>query len=604
MALLDHARAVRSLGFKRRTAITLVLLHLSATVFEGLGISSLMPAFQYINAGGDIAELTAGSRLWRWITDTCGALGIQVNLPVLLATSFLCLLLRQVTVYIQLLYSAAVHRRITRDVRDEGFARYLRADLGYQERQKHGNLVNDLTTDLERAVTAVFLSVAVCGWTIQVLVYIAILITLSPQITVMALVVVGVSLSLLRSFLRRSRSVGTEIARANLDLSAFLVSRLNAARLIRLSGAERVETDTMRRLTERQRRKMLHSEFLHANVTTIIEPLFVAGGLAFLYIGVSYLGLDIAELGLFLIIIVRLIPVIKGIMGSVQKTLNRLGSLESISWRLREMTAAHEPAGGQRQLSCLTDGVRLEDVTFYHHGGQTVPALRGISLEIPAGKLTALVGPSGSGKSTLVDLLPRLRDPTAGRILLDHHPLHEYEITSLRAAIAYAPQSPHILGTNPREHIRYDRQDASDREVLKAARLTGAHDFISTLPEGYDTALGEGGIRLSGGQRQRLDLARTLAKDAALLILDEPTSDLDADAEHAFRDTLLRIRDETDVTILMIGHRLSSISCADQIVVLDRGCVEEIGTHDDLVRQDGWYAQAFAKQQVPSTGYP
>ena len=597
MALLDHVRAARSLGIKRRTGVVLVLLHLTSTVFESVGISTLMPAFQYINAGGDVAALTADSRLWQWITHTYGVLGIHINLAVLLATSFLCILLRQVARYLQLVYAAAVRRRIIRDVRNEGFAQYLRADLIYQESQKRGDLVNDLTTDLERGMTAVFMALSFCGQAIQVLVYTAILVSLSPHITAMSVAVIGASLLLLRSFLRHSRAVGAKIAQVNRHLSSFLIARLNAARLVRLSGAERVETNIMRRLAEQQRRQLFRSDVLRANMATAIEPLIIAAGLGFLYIGTYYLGLDIAYLGLFFVIFVRLIPVIKGTLRSAQDTLDLLGSLESVVGRLHDMTAARETPGGNRKLCGLTSGVRLEGVTFFHRGSQIIPALKDVSLEIPAGKLTALVGPSGSGKSTLVDLLPRLRDPTAGQILIDHCPLREYEVASLRTAIAYAPQSPQILDTTPRGHIRYDRPDASDREIFDATRLTSAHDFISALPEGYETALGEGGVRLSGGQRQRLDLARALTKGAPLLILDEPTSDLDADAEYAFRDALLRIRDETEITILVIGHRLSSISCADQIVVLDRGSVVEIGTHDELTHQSGWYAQALAKQQ-------
>lgn len=604
MVILDHVRAARELGFKRRTAVNLVLMQLAATIFESVGISILMPAFQYVNASGDMAKLTADSRLWQWITDAYDLLGIQVTLAVLLVTSFLCILVRQLVVYAQLLYAAAVRWRIVRGVRDDGFARYLRTNLSYQERHDHGDLVNSLTTDLQRATNALFSSLMVCGQIIQLLIYTAILVLLSPQMTAMVLLIVGLSFLLLRGILRRSRSVGSEIARANLELSSFLVSRVSAARLIRISGAERAETDTMHQLTGRQQRKMFHSDVLRASVATITEPLIIGGGLVFLYIGVYYFGLDLTQMGLFLVIIIRLIPVAKAAMEAVQQTLNRLGSLESVSGRLRAMAAAREPAGGHRQLTRLLDGVRLEDVTFFHDGNQAVPALKGVSLKVPAGKLTALVGPSGSGKSTLVDLLPRLRDPVAGRILVDHHPIHKYDVAALRAAIAYVPQSPRLLDMTPRAHIRYDRPDASDRDVFEAARLTGAHEFISALPKGYDTALGEGGVRLSGGQRQRLDLARALAKNAPLLILDEPTSDLDADAEQAFRETLLRIRSETDVTILVIGHQLASIRCADQIVVLDRGRVAETGTHDDLVRRGGWYAQAFAKQQARSADHP
>ena len=197
----------------------------------------------------------------------------------------------------------------------------------------------------------------------------------------------------------------------------------------------------------------------------------------------------------------------------------------------------------------------------------------------------------------MIDLLPRLRLPQAGSIYVDHHPIGEYTLSSLRQAIAYAPQSPQIFDGSVSNHIRYGKYDATDEEIREAAKLAGADKFIGQLPDGYDTLLGEDAVNLSGGERQRLDLARALVRNASILILDEPTSNLDAESEEAFRQALRRIRNETETTIIIVAHRLASVVDADQIVVLNQGRVDAIGNHVELISQDGWYLDAWVLQE-------
>ena len=212
--------------------------------------------------------------------------------------------------------------------------------------------------------------------------------------------------------------------------------------------------------------------------------------------------------------------------------------------------------------------------------------------------MTALVGPSGAGKSTLIDILPRLRTPQKGEVLFDGVPQSEFSTESLRKAIGFAPQSPQIFNVSPAEHIRYGCPDASMDDIIGAAKGAQADEFIQRLPNGYNTPLGEEAIRLSGGQRQRLDLARALVSQAPVLVLDEPTSNLDADAEGRFRDALEHIRKERQITIIIIGHRLSTIQNADQIVVMQEGRISQVGNHDELISQGGWYARAYDKQKL------
>jgi len=593
---IQFLAAARELGFRGRVAAGALLLQLAAVVFESIGLTMLLPVFQFIESAGDTAGLAAQSRLWRALIDVYAALGVPVTLVSLLLASFACILARQGFVFLRLIYMARAQENLVRDIRMLAFNRFLETGMALQERQPLGEIVNDLTTELQRAVMALFSSVAIAGYGILVLVYTGILLAMSPAMTLTALGVIAVSAIAIRRLLSQTETTGNAVTRANQKMSAFLVERLGSARLVRLSGTEEAEAAAMAQLTAAQRNHLVRLAGLLARIEVVIEPLVVAVGFAFLYVGVTSFGLQLEEIGLFLVIVVRLLPVMKEIMRTRQSVLGMMASLNTVRRRLDAMLAAREQSSGSETFRTLEHEIRFDGVRFDYGRGGAVPALDGIDLTIPAGRMTALVGPSGAGKSTLVDLLPRLRLPDAGRIAADGRAIAEFTLASLRAGIAYAPQAAQIFNVTPAEHIGYGRRGASMDEIRAAARLAGADEFIEQLPDGYETLLGERGGSLSGGQRQRLDLARALVRKAPILILDEPTSNLDAEAEALFRRALARIRAETETTIVIIGHRLSTVADADQIAVLERGRVAASGTHAELLETCDWYAQAWATQ--------
>ena len=207
--------------------------------------------------------------------------------------------------------------------------------------------------------------------------------------------------------------------------------------------------------------------------------------------------------------------------------------------------------------------------------------------------MTAIVGPSGAGKSTLVDCLPRLRTLASGQILFDGVEQGEFSVVSLRQAISFVSQSPQIFNVSAADHIRYGRPSASDEEVRHAASLAQADDFIEEMDEGFDALLGEGGIRLSGGQKQRLDLARALIRRSPILVLDEPTSNLDPESEAKFLAALETVRKVSPTTIIVIAHKLSTVQLADQIAVMEDGVVTASGTFGEVTAQNSWFRRAY-----------
>jgi subfamily B ATP-binding cassette protein MsbA len=223
-----------------------------------------------------------------------------------------------------------------------------------------------------------------------------------------------------------------------------------------------------------------------------------------------------------------------------------------------------------------------------------VPALNDINLTIRAGEMVALVGSSGSGKTTLVNLIPRFYEPTAGRILIDGVDIQSYTLRSLRSQIGMVSQDVVLFDDSIRNNIAFGREGATDEDIVQAARLAYAHDFVERFPEGYQTVVGEKGVKLSGGERQRLAIARAILRDPPLLILDEATSALDTESERVVQLALANLMKNR--TTVVIAHRLSTIQQADRIMVLARGSIVEVGTHDELLRRGGQYQRLHAMQ--------
>lgn len=588
--------ARKKIALRRRSVVFLMTLQLLTTLFELVSLVTLVPVFQFIDQQGDVESLRNEHEAWGYIIDAHNLVGINLSIGSLLIFSFLCLLARQCLVFTRLRYAAHTKEGIIAGIKKSSFRTFMRTKTAYQEREPVGVIVSNFTLDLKLGVDFVFGFIALYGYFIVGAIYLGTMFSLSVPMTLTALAVGVLAVFAARTQMRKSVVTGAEVVQANQKASSFLIERLNLARLVRLSGTEVGEIEKMRGLAIRQRDTMVRLATLAARLEIIIEPIAIGACFIFIFISFTIFDLGWEVIGLFLVISMRLLPVAKEAARIYQAAVAYKKSFDIVFQRLEEMTANLESTGGERRLDALETGIVFENVNFSYGNDEDAPVLRDLSLTIPAHKMTALVGPSGAGKSTLIDLLPRVRDPSSGTILVDGHNIEDYQMESLRQAISYAPQTAQVFDVTAAEHIRYGKKDATMEEVREAARLAGALNFIEDMPEGFDSRLGEMGRRLSGGQRQRLDLARALVRKAPILVLDEPTSNLDPDSEEKFKQAIHRIRSELGCTIIIVGHRLSTVAAADQIIVLRDGGIAESGDHQELIALGGWYANAYSKQ--------
>lgn len=596
MTLREYFMLTRRVGFGLKQETKLLTYQLLATLVEGVGIAMFVPIVQIVaNRDAPVAPANSPlSRMMDWVYDLIGG---QPSLIVMVTLAYLAIVVRQVFGYQRLVAIGEIRETLTFNIRCQVFRRYLRADSAYHDREATGSIVNSMTSELGLAVYACMAPVQLLGYFLIFLFYLGMLFVIGGTTAFLALAVLGGVLLMTRRLLNRSSKSGTNVAEANKRLANFLIERLGSIRLIRLSGAEEAEMADLRGLAGKQRDGMLKVWLLNARLGSIVEPIAVGFGLLMIYLGSTVIGLQIEQLAAIgIVAAMRLLPISRELMVSSQAVMANNASLRSLVDRLGTMQQAAEIRSGRLPFTGLKSALRFDAVEFTYPAGGKRPALHDISLTIPAGSMTALVGPSGAGKSTLIDLIPRLREPSQGRIFLDDTALAEFDVEALREGIAYMSQSPLVFNVSIREHIRYGRPSATDADVEAAAALAGVADFLNDLPHGYNTLVGEEGARLSGGQRQRLDLARALIRRAAILILDEPTSNLDARSEARFKQALQQIRRETGATILVVAHRLSTIEDADQIVVLSAGRIEGSGRHEELLRNNDWYARAYREQ--------
>ncbi|WP_374299954.1 ABC transporter transmembrane domain-containing protein [Ferrovibrio sp.] len=483
--------------------------------------------------------------------------------------------------------------RVVADIRRGLYAHVLKLSPAFFETTRTGEVLSRLTTDTELIQALIGSSVSVALRNLLLFLGSAgLLVVTSPRLTLLVALVIPLVVLPIIVLGRRLRRLSRESQDRIADLSAQAGETLNAITTVQAYTYETHEATRFAANAEAAFGSAVRRIRARAWLTALVMLLVFGAVNAVMWIGgkAVFAGeMSAGELSAFVfyaVIGASSVGALSEIWGDVQRA---AGAAERLMQLLATEPTVKAPANPEQLASPPSGRLQFDAVRFHYPARPQTPALDGLSLDIAAGETVAIVGPSGAGKTTLFQLLLRFYDPDAGRILFDGIDIARLDPVALRRHIGLVAQEPAIFGASVAENIRYGRPEASDAEIRVAAEAAAAHGFIQALPEGYDTYLGERGVRLSGGQRQRIAIARALLRDPPVLLLDEATSSLDAESEGKVQNALERLMQGR--TTLVIAHRLATVQKADRILVMDQGRIVAAGRHDTLMAEDGLYAR-------------
>jgi ATP-binding cassette subfamily B protein len=481
------------------------------------------------------------------------------------------------------------------DLRRRMYAHLQSLELAFFDRQQTGQLMSRATIDLQSV--RFFLGyglVFMLQSALTIVLAAAAMFAVQPKLAAISLIPVPFVVLIAQRYGRHSRPAIQEVQQRIAELTAEVEENISGVRVVKSFAREDRQLDRFRTQVGRVFDQAMISTRLQAYYNPLIGFLPQVGLAAILFFGGRQVingSLTIGGFTAFYTYLLMLLSPMRTLgisLGMAQRATASGARVFQILDRAPELV----DAPGAQPLPDGSGRVELRDVTVRYEGAAQ-PALEDASLVVEAGSTVALVGATGSGKTTLVQLVPRLYDPAAGRVLVDGADVRDVQVASLRAQVAVVDDAPFLFSASVRENIAYARADATDEEIEAAARRAQAHDFITRLPDGYDTRVGERGLTLSGGQRQRVAIARAFLADPRILILDDATSSVDASTEQEIKDALREVM--AGRTTFVIAHRLSTIALAQEIVVLEHGRIVAHGSHDELLERSGLYREIVEK---------
>jgi ATP-binding cassette, subfamily B, bacterial MsbA len=559
---------------------TIVALGLAAAVLEGAGLVLFIPLIESLGA---TAEPTRWKPLFDSILSPIPEQSVTAVLVILLCVS---ILLKIAVNLFNTWVTRYVDGLVAHQLRCRVFEQTISSCVDYRVENRRADIVTTIANNTWKVSQALSLCyrLIICACTF--IVFVLLMLAISGSLTLLSLLFLALTALAIRFATRRADETGKAVVEENKQFGLRMWESINSLQLIRAFAREAYESQRLRRTSDRVRERLLSLDMLWAAPGPVSE-MSIAIMIGVLILFAQRTGTGIAALAAFLSLLYRLQGPTRELLQS-KIVLDGIGAaIDDVDDFLRVTDTPFLKSGGLAARP-IRHVLEFRDVSFRYAPGEPL-ALDRVSFGIPAGKTTAIVGESGAGKSTIMSLLFRFRDPSSGAILADGTALDAFDLHGWRERLSVMSQEVHLFNDTIAGNIGYADFDAGPEQIREAARIALADGFIAALPDGYDTIVGDQGMRLSGGQRQRIALARAILRNPDILLLDEATNALDVETEQAFQLALEQF--SRNRTVVVIAHRLSTVRAADQIIVMSKGRVVEIGSPDQLLKQPGHFAR-------------